>query len=285
MKNYRDAIVDMVPRVGTSSGEVVYTFPDDDGRTDREDVPVRISRGQILVDGGEGGTPTSSTQLTGEKFAADPPAAGTFGDEFKAIDEAHDAGEDVRIVDGQIVVGGETPQTGTTVTQLTADKFGAFTQEQSDQVRVMIRSGAAKRYARNLRPTSDLVPEYFPTDPQGIYFHSRPTHPHGDELHAVLNRDRSTNLVHAYLWSFMKREGERLLPLDMKKWIGDPQYGLSRHSTHLYANQGSHKAAILCLSGALLGGIDSYSGALVRTAQWTVGMGEVVRGGRFPYRE
>ena len=58
---------------------------------------------------------------------------------------------------------------------------------------------------------------------------------------------------------------------------------LTAHGTHMYPN--GRGGAVLCLSTNARGGLPSLTAVVFQAAKWADGMGEVVRGRRFPYRE
>lgn len=259
--NEPEETIDLVEAIDLSTHETVYAAPD---------APGTISHGTLTVAGAQ--VEPQAVKLTDERFAADE-------DEFAAAERAQSAGKEAKIVNGQLVFG-DSSDNGQGV-KLTNERFAAVGTVEADEIVKLARSGAAAAYVQTLMPTGQMR-KLFPQDPGGVYLHTKPTR-HGDELHVVIVRDASTGLYHAHLWAFMMREGGGLNHLNLDKWVGaDPT--LSAHHTHLYPGSGGH-GAVLCLSERTRGGIESLSTCVVRCAQWANGMGDVVRGAKFPYRE
>ncbi len=256
---------------------VITTLPGDDiepGRFDggTQDPPM-IRKGAVVA-ADQAADPDSGVSLTGERFSSG------YGDEFAAIERAQDAGEEVRIVNGQFVTGSGSAAQSAEGVGLTDKRFSAMSATEIAEVRNLATSGAAGRYVNSLRPASDM-PEYFPNGAAGIYLHTKPTK-YGDELHVVIKRNPSTSLYEAHLWAFTRRQGSRTERIDLGLWVGTPNN--SAHHYHLYPGSNG-SGGVLCLSTDTNGGMPSLASCVVRCAQWAVGMGEVVRGRPFPYRE
>lgn len=274
-------IITMHPEVDPVTGTLVFgALPDATGTevlptTSASAAAARTAdvtiRGGTLVDPTDA-EPEAGIELTKNRFA------GGFGDEFESIERAQDAGHEVRIVGGRIVAGDDADQ-GPAI-DLTDKRFAALTELDRQEIKKLVVTGAAATYIETLQHTSHM-PQYFPASLDGIYLHTKPTRL-GDELHVVIERDPSTRLYHANLWMFMTRENGRLQRMNLDRWVGTP--GLSAHKVHLHPGNGTH-GGVLCLSPDNRGGMPSLSTCVVRCAQWATGMGEVVRGRPFPFRQ
>lgn len=269
-------LIEMEETIDPITGETVFqvlnTF-DDVAIRNGELVPLSEAHGD-----GHNGEPRAeqpSVKLTCERFAAGPP-----DDPWATAEHQQNAGQEARIVNGQLVFGpaGEAPENSV---KLTEERFATLSAVEVSQVQRLAASGSASAFIRTLTPTSDLS-EYFKSDPGGLYLHTKPSH-HGDELHAVILRDASTRLYHAHLWQFMKREGNDLKRADLNRWVGSAP-NMSAHRLHLYPGAGRH-GAVLCLSERSRGGVPDLTTCVMQAAKWAAGMGEVVRGRPFPYRQ
>ncbi|MCX2966857.1 hypothetical protein [Gordonia aquimaris] len=267
-------LIDLEPTVDPLTGAPVYAQRLPDVVDPPQDLAIR--GGAIAPSTHAGATQSDSVSLTDDRFAS----GGGYGDEFPVIENAQDAGEEVRIVGGQFVTGKPREGDATRSVDLTDKRFAAMSATDIAEVRKLANSGAAGRYVEVLRPASDM-PEYFSTGSHGMYLHTRPTK-YGDQLHAVIERDNSTGLYHAHLWLFQMMQNGRLTNTDLNSWVGEP--GVSAHHVHLYPGRNG-QGAVLCLSTDSRGGMPSLSSCVVRSAQWAAGMGEVVRGREFPYRQ
>lgn len=175
---------------------------------------------------------------------------------------------------------GRAPKPATAVT-LTGDRFGAPDTQNAEIVR-LVRSGAAAALIDDLQPTSQIR-QYLPTDPGGWYLRIKPTPSYRDVLHTVIVRRSATGLYHALLWRFLQNDGGELKTVNLNRWVGTHET-LSAHRTHLYPGRDG-EAATLCLSQRTAGGMPTLTAAILQCAKWADGMGYVVRGGAFPYRQ
>lgn len=262
-----DDVIELTEEIDPATGESVFGLPDS-GRLSAQ----RIKGGALAAAEADEAAP--GITLPGARFAAG------FGDEFEQIQRAQDQGMAPRIVNGRIVLDGAAAGEEAPSIELTDKRFAAYSGPEAQAVRTLISSGAAARYVQNLQPTSDRR-DLFPRDPGGVYLHTRPTRL-GDELHTVIRHDPATGLYHAHLWSFVVNEDGRRKVADLNRWVGTP--GMSAHRVHLWPGRGG-EAAVICLSPETRGGMPTLDECVVRCAQWATGMGEVVRGRPFPYRE
>lgn len=259
----RTDVITLEPTSDPGTGIVVYEAP----------VPAVYQAPEVdagrVVDGAE-----HHVTLTEERFAADP----AF--DWGRAEQAQAAGATVQIVDGQLVTNEKSKVPGQTVT-LTDERFAATSRESAEVVR-LVRSGTATALIADLRPTAEIR-LHLPDDPGGWYLRTKPTPTFGDELHTVIVRRSATGLYHAHLWRFMQNDRGQLKNIDLNRWVG-AHSSLSAHHTHLYPGQHG-EAAVLCLSQRTTGGMPQLTGAVLQAAKWADGMGHVVRGGTFPYRQ
>lgn len=156
------------------------------------------------------------------------------------------------------------------------------TDTENAEVLRLVRSGTAAQLIDDLTPTSQLR-AYLPHDPGGWYLRTKPTPSHRDVLHTVIVRRSATGLYHATLWRFLQNDRGELKNVNLNRWVGTHQT-LSAHRVHLYPGQNGD-AATLCLSQRTAGGMPTLTTAVLQSAKWADGMGFVVRGGAFPYRQ
>jgi hypothetical protein len=257
-------VVTLEPVTDPVTGLVVYEAP-------RPVVPVPavVDAGVVIAD-----DPDNQVTLCSERFAADPAV------DWSAAERAQDAGQTVQIINGQLVTNDKTTAPGQSVT-LTDERFAATPQESAEVVR-LVRSGTAAAMISDLRPTSEIR-QHLATDPGGWYLRTKSTPSFGDVLHTVIVRRSATGLYHAHLWRFLQNDRGELKNVDLNRWVG-AHASLSAHRTHLYpGHQGG--SAVLCLSQRTAGGMPELTGAVLQAAKWADGMGHVVRGGVFPYRQ
>lgn len=200
---------------------------------------------------------------------------------WKQAEQAQNAGQVVQIVNGELVTTGPKPaEAGQSVT-LTGDRFAATDAESAEVLR-LVRSGAAAQLIDDLTPTS-YMRAYLPHDPGGWYLRTKPTPSHRDVLHTVIVRRSATGLYHATLWRFLQNDRGELKNVNLNRWVGT-HHTLSAHRVHLYPGHNGD-AATLCLSQRTAGGMPTLTTAVLQSAKWADGMGFVVRGGKFPYRQ
>lgn len=256
-------VITLEPKTDPGTGLVVY------------EAPVPAVYGAPTVDGGRVVDATDNqVTLTDERFAADP----AF--DWGRAEQAQAAGATVQIVDGQLVTNDKSAAPGQSVT-LTDERFAATPQESLEVIR-LVRSGTVAALISDLRPTAEMR-QHLPHDPGGWYLRTKPTPRFGDVLHTVIVRRSGTGLYHAHLWRFLQNDRGQLKNVDLNRWVG-AHASLSAHHTHLYpGHQG--ESAVLCLSQRTTGGMPQLTGAVLQAAKWADGMGHVVRGGAFPYRQ
>lgn len=275
-------VIAMEERIDPISGESVFVS----GETESLWEP-RVTGELVLRDGalavpdgsqigpGPNWDDERSIKLTNERFAAE------FGNDFfRDAERGQDAGQEARIENGRLVFGPPSAAEPDAV-KLTSERFAAMTATDVSEIQRLATSGAASMFVQTLQSTGQM-PEYFPQDRDSIYLHTKPTR-FGDELHVVIQKDPATRLFHAHLWAFMIRESGRLQKMDLNRWVGTSEQ-LSAHRVHLYRGSGGH-GGVLCLTGRTNGGVPDLSTCVVRCYQWATGMGDVVRGRAFPFKQ
>ncbi len=200
---------------------------------------------------------------------------------WKQAEAAQDAGQVLQIVNGELVAAGSKPAESAQAVTLTGDRFAATGTENAEVLR-LVRSGTAAQMIDDLQPTSQLR-AYLPNDPGGWYLRTKPTPSYRDVLHTVIERRSATGLYHALLWRFMQNDGGQLKNVNLNRWVGTHET-LTAHTTHLYPGRNG-LAATLCLSQRTAGGMPTLTDAVLQCAKWADGMGFVVRGKPFPYRQ
>lgn len=257
-------VITLQPAIDAATGLVVYEAP----RLAAPQLPT-IDAGRVNVD-----QVGNQVQLTDERFAADSNI------DWSRAEQAQAAGQTVQIIDGQLVANDKSTAPGQSVT-LTDERFAVSTHETAEVLR-LVRSGTVAALISDLRPTAELR-QHLPTDPGGWYLRTKPTPTFGDVLHTVIVRRSATGLYHAHLWRFMQNDRGQLKIVDLNRWVGT-HASLSAHHTHLYPGQRGD-SAVLCLSQRTTGGMPHLTGTVLQAAKWADGMGHVVRGGSFPYRQ
>ncbi|ABM16750.1 anti-sigma factor [Mycolicibacterium vanbaalenii] len=300
-----DDIVTLHPVTDPHTGKVVYTAPEPTssgesvspgthastgGFMEQQDSPTTARRahtrfdapdemqiidGDLVRAGDAPNEPAPSVTLTKDRFAGDAQF------DWGRAEAAQDAGQTLQIVNGQLVPVGDKPTNPGQSVTLTGDRFAA-TPGESAEVASLVRSGTAAQLIDDLRPTSQLR-AYLPNDPGGWYLRTKPTPSHRDVLHTVIVRRSATGLYHALLWQFMQNDCGELKNTNLNRWVGTHET-LSAHHTHLYPGPDG-QAATLCLSQRATGGMPDLTGTVLQAAKWADGMGYVVRGGTFPYRQ
>lgn len=253
---------------GPANKTQTTTRPDSAGQ-------VQIIDGELLPADDFPLEPAPSVTLTEDRFAGD----GQF--DWARAEQAQDAGQTLQIINGELVSVGAKPTEPAQSVTLTGDRFAA-TPTENTEIAALVRSGTAAQLIDDLRPTSQLR-AYLPNDPGGWYLRTKPTPSHRDVLHTVIVHRTATGLYHALLWQFLQNDNGELKNTNLNHWIGT-HATLSAHHTHLYPGTNSH-AATLCLSQRATGGMPTLSGTVLQAAKWADGMGYVVRGGTFPYRQ
>ena len=220
--------------------------------------------------------PAQPVSLPTDRFAAGD------GIDWKAAEGQQAAGQVVSMVDGKLVTGqgcGSAPQQ----VELPRDRFAAPAarlEAESAEV-VALASAGAGSVVKLLQHTSQ-IPNWPAVSPTGWVYTSRPTS-HGDELTGLIVYDPSTGLYHMHFWRFDVRGADgRPASVDLPAYL-NAHPNLTAHGTHMYSN--GRGGAVLCLSTNTNGGLSTLGATVFQAAKWADGMGEVVRGRRFPYRE
>lgn len=201
--------------------------------------------------------------------------------DWKRAEAAQEAGQVLQIVNGELVAAGSNPTASAQSVTLTDDRFAATTAESAEVLR-LVKSGTAAKLIDDLQPTSQLR-AHLPNDPGGWYLRTKPTTSYRDVLHTVIVRRSATGLYHALLWRFMQNDGGQLKNTNLNRWVGTHE-SLTAHTTHLYPGHNG-EASTLCLSQRTAGGMPTLTDAILQSAKWADGMGYVVRGKKFPYRQ
>lgn len=225
-----------------------------------------------LVDAVRPGQPVS---LPTDRFAGEGPV------DWAAAEAEQGNGLVVSMVDGKLVTGpGNGPAQQV---ELPPDRFAApdsrFRAE-NDEVRTLASAGGGS-VIKLLQHTSQIAnwPDVSPT---GWVYTSRPTS-HGDELTGLVVFNPSTGMYHFHFWRFDVRGTDgRSGSVDLPAFL-HKHPNLTAHGTHMYPD--GRGGAVLCLSRNTHGGLSSLTAVVLQAAKWADGMGEVVRGRRFPYRE
>jgi len=201
--------------------------------------------------------------------------------DWKRAEAAQQAGQVLQIVNGELVAAGSKPTGSAQAVTLTDDRFAASAAESAEVLR-LVKSGTAAKLIDDLQPTSQLR-AHLPNDPGGWYLRTKPTPSYRDVLHTVIVRKSATGLYHALLWRFMQNDNGQLKNSNLNRWVGTHE-SLTAHTTHLYPGHNG-EASTLCLSQRTAGGMPTLTDAILQSAKWADGMGYVVRGKKFPYRQ
>ena len=106
---------------------------------------------------------------------------------------------------------------------------------------------------------------------------------HGDRLTVIIARDASTNLYHSHLYRFDVRQADGSMgKVDLPAYL-NKHPNLTAHRAHIYP--AGKTGGILCLSERTLGGMPDIKSSVLQCAKWADGIGLVVRGKTFPYRQ
>lgn len=254
------------------SGEIVF------GPPESTNAPVPLSASSLtmtdkgLVDEQRPGQPVI---LPTDRFAGDGPV------DWAAAEAEQAGGLVVSMVDGKLVTG--RGPGGAQQVELPPDRFAspdARFRAENDEVRTLAGAGG-NSVIKLLQHTSQIAnwPDVSPT---GWVYTSRPTS-HGDELTGLVVFNPSTGMYHFHFWRFDVRGNDgRSGSVDLPAYL-HKHPNLTAHGTHMYPD--GRGGAVLCLSRNTHGGLSSLTAVVLQAAKWADGMGEVVRGRRFPYRE
>ncbi|WP_286928877.1 MULTISPECIES: hypothetical protein [Aeromicrobium] len=219
--------------------------------------------------------PSQPVALPTDRFAGQGPV------DWSAAEAQQAGGQVVSMIDGKLVTGqGDGPAQQV---ELPRDRFAAPDERfraENAEVTAMAAAGAGS-LLKLLQHTSQI--RNWPADsPAGWVFTSRPTS-HGDELTGLIEFNPSSGLYHFHFWRFDVRNADgRMGSVDLPAYL-HAHPNLTAHGTHMYPN--GRGGAVLCLSTNARGGLPSLTAVVFQAAKWADGMGEVVRGRRFPYRE
>lgn len=149
------------------------------------------------------------------------------------------------------------------------------------EVQAMASAGLGQTLVEVLKHTS-TVTGWPATMPAGWIFTSKPTR-HGDRLTVIIARDTSTNLYHSHLFRFDVRQPDgSVREVDLRAYL-NKHPNLTAHRAHIYPS--GKAGGILCLSERTLGGMPDIKSSVLQSAKWADGIGLVVRGKSFPYRQ
>lgn len=191
------------------------------------------------------------------------------------------AGLVVSMVDGKLVTGAG-PESQSVA--LPSNRFAAPADPRfrAENEAVLALSGAGASGLVKLLKHSSRFASWPATSPAGWVYTTKPTPSHGDQLTTLVAFNYSTGLYHAHFWRFDVLSGGRRGAVDLPSYL-HRHPNLTAHGTHMYPDD--HGGAILCLSTHTRGGLRTLPDVVFQAAKWAAGMGEVVRGRRFPYAE
>ncbi len=228
-----------------------------------------------LVYAADDTAPAPALTLPKETFAGDPQGPV----DWRTVEEKQDHGGMVTLVNGELVTEYGGPTTGV---PLPKDTFAAPSLDgEVREVRALAAQRVGAQLVEELRHTSQ-IPGYSKASPQGWSLVTRPTRL-GDRLRVVIARNSSTNLYHSHLWRYELRQSDGSYGVvDVPAYLGRHR-NLTNHTTHLYSSGNSD--GVLCLSTRTQGGMVSLTDAILQCHKWADGIGEVLRGRPFPYRQ
>lgn len=264
--------------MGETQHDEVITL--EETRDPRTGETVFAQGGEILQMTAEGLVPERSlaapVELPSDRFAAQEKPV-----DWAAAERQQANGLVVSMVDGQLVTSAG-PQAKPI--SLPEDRFAALadTRFRDENRAVLALSEAGAASVVSLLKHSSQFSSWPATAGTGWVYTSKATS-HGDQLTVLVAFNSSTGLYHAHFWRFDVRQADgRLGAVDLPAYL-DKHPSLTAHGTHMYPD--GRGGAVLCLSTATRGGVASLSAAVLQAAKWADGMGEVVRGRRFPYRQ
>lgn len=227
---------------------------------------------QGLVDEERSSRPVS---LPTDRFAGEGPV------DWTSAEAQQSGGLVVAMVDGKLVTGHGTG--AAQQVELPQDRFAApDSRFGAENAEVMALAGAGASSIVKLLQHTSQIPSWPAVSPTGWVFTSRPTS-HGDELTGLIVFDPSTGMYHFHFWRFdVCGSDGRMGSVDLPAYL-HAHPNLTAHGTHMYPD--GRGGAVLCLSTNTHGGLSTLSAVVFQAAKWADGMGEVVRGRRFPYRQ
>ncbi|MEQ7845769.1 hypothetical protein [Nocardioides kribbensis] len=219
--------------------------------------------------------PSQPVNLPSDRFAGEPV-------DWAAAEAQQESGIVVSMVDGKLTTGqGSGPAQQI---ELPGDRFAAPSdrfQAENAQVMDLARAGAGSSIVKRLQHTSQ-IPNWPAVSPTGWVYTTQKTS-HGDELTGLIVFNSSTGMYHLHFWRFDVRGTDgRMGSVDLPGYL-HAHPNLTAHGTHMYPD--GRGGAVLCLSTNTHGGLPSLKAVVLQAHKWADGMGEVVRGRRFPYRE
>ncbi|MDQ6523992.1 hypothetical protein RB608_10290 [Nocardioides sp. LHD-245] len=270
------AVITLEEVIDPATGDVIFVDPDAEARAEARVPATRTAASLAMTEDGlvEEGRPAQAVQLPNERFSGDEPIDW-------AAAEAHQAGgQVVSMVDGQIVFG--EPGNSAQQVSLPTDRFAAAPALQAESAEVLQLARAGGSTVIKMIKHTSQIPNWPSASPTGWVYTTTPTS-HGDELTVLLSYNPSTSLYHARFWRFdVRGPAGQVGSVDLPKYL-DSHPNLTAHGTHLYPD--GRGGAVLCLSTNTTGGLPTLTRAVLQAAKWADGMGEVVRGRRFPYKE
>lgn len=265
-------VITLEERIDPLSGQVVFDLPEP------TNLPApRLSSALTMTAAGlvDEVRPSQPVQLPTDRFAGDAPV------NWAAAEAQQTGGQVVSMVDGKLV----TDQSAGPAQQveLPRDRFAApDARFRAENTEVMALAGAGAGSIVSLLQHTSQIPRWPATSPSGWVYTCRPTS-HGDELTGLIVFNPSTGMYHFHFWRFDVRGSDgRLGAVDLPAYL-HAHPNLTAHGTHLYPD--GRGGAVLCLSTNTRGGLSSLTATVFQAAKWADGMGEVVRGRPFPYRE
>ena len=258
-----DAVITLEETRDPRTGEIVFAKPGEVLQmTDSGLLPER--------------SPAAPVELPRDRFAGEE-----RGVDWAAAERQQANGLVVSMVDGQLVTGAG-PEAKPIA--LPEDRFAAPIdtrfREENQAVLALSQAGAAS--VVSLLKHSSQFPSWPASSTIGWVYTTRPT-AHGDQLTVLIAFNGSTGLYHAHFWRYDVRGVDgRMGAVDLPAYLNQHP-NLTAHRAHMYPDV--RGGAVLCLSTATRGGLPSLSAAVLQAAKWADGMGEVVRGRAFPYRQ
>jgi hypothetical protein len=254
------------------NGQVIFGLPETTNLPAPRAASALTMTDHGLVDEERQSQPVS---LPTDRFAGEGPV------DWAAAEAQQSGGLVVSMVDGKLVTGqGNGPAQQV---ELPPDRFAAPNGRfRAENAEVMALSGAGAGSIVKLLQHTSQIPNWPAVSPTGWVYTSRPTS-HGDELTGLIVFNPSTEMYHFHFWRFDVRGADgRMGSVDLPDYL-HAHPNLTAHGTHMYPD--GRGGVVLCLSTNTHGGLSSLTAVVFQAAKWADGMGEVVRGRHFPYRE
>lgn len=273
MGQHRDGqdIITLEEMTDPFNGQIIFGVPDTILPARRTSSALTMT-GEGLVD--EERPSQQPLTLPTDRFAGDAPP------DWSAAEAQQAGGLVVSMVDGKLVTSQDNGPAQQV--ELPRDRFAASDRFREENIEVVSLARAGAGSVVKLLKHSSQFPSWPATSPAGWVYTTRPTS-HGDELTVLLAHNLTTGMYHAHFWRFDVRGVDgRMGAVDLPKYM-HAHPNLTAHGTHMYPD--GRGGAVLCLSTNTRGGLQSLTAAVFQAAKWADGMGEVVRGRHFPYRE